>query len=218
MTRKIISLLLISIMFVLAGCSSGTDRPYDSSFGSAKEWAEYWCGPCEQTDMRKEDRGDGDYYDYAEYYTMRDLQYGFTYTVNALYRKYGSSLNKPSANYSCADFDEPYMKEFIKTADLSPVADKYQLTTDINATGEVYYVPMLEFETDLELTDEQANEILTFSYEKLEEFDQRRHFTKNENSSAVKVCLFYAPTEEQKASGIPHNSKSRTYGYTASKD
>ena len=118
--KKKISALLIAGILVITGCSftgsnsSETDRPYDSYFKDAKEWAEFWCGPCEQIDKRKEDCDDNDYYDYIEYYTMKDYEFGFTYTVNACWKRYGSILNKPKAEYYCDDFDKPYMQEFVK--------------------------------------------------------------------------------------------------------
>ena len=219
-TKKIVSLLLTSVILILTGCSllsssSETDRPYDSNFGSAKEWAEYWCGSCEQLDMRREDRDADDYYDYVEYYTMKDSEYGFTYTVTALYKRYGSIFNKPKADYSCYDFDKYYMQEFMRATDFSPIADKYDLSIDINDEDNSIYLPGITMWTDLELTDEEAGEILTFTYYRLEEFDQRRHFTMNEYCTSVGVQLHCAPTQDQREAGIPHNGWSRMYGYVA---
>ena len=216
--KKLVSWLLISVILVMTGCalssnSSETDRPYDSNFASAKEWAEYWCGPCEQLDMRREDCDPDDYYEYVEYYTMEDSEYGFTYTVNAYYRTYGSFLNKPKAEYSCYDFDKCYMQEFMRETDYSPIVDKYDLTIDIHDDGNGLYLARITLETELELTDEDAEEILTFTYNKLEEFDQRRHFTMNKYCTSVGVHLYCAPTEEQQEAGIPHNGWLKTYGY-----
>ena len=216
--KKLFNLLLMSVILAMTGCTllsdiTATDRPYDSCFNSAKEWAEYWCGPCEQLDMRREDCDADDYYEYIEYYTMEDSEYGFTYTVNAYYRTYGSSLNRPKADYSCYDFDKYYMQEFIRATDFSPVADKYDLSIEINDDDNGIYLPRITLETDLELTDEEAGEILTFTYYRLEEFDQRRHFTMNEYCTSVGIHLYCAPTQEQREAGIPHNGWSRTYGY-----
>ena len=217
--KKKISALLIAGILVITGCSftgsnsSETDRPYDSYFKDAKEWAEFWCGPCEQIDKRKEDCDDNDYYDYIEYYTMKDSEFGFTYTVNAYWKRYGSILNKPKAEYYCNDFDKPYMQEFIKATDFSPITDKYGLTVDIKDDGNGYYIATLILQTDRDLTEEEAGEIFTFVYFKLQDFDSRNHFTKNEYCTSVYIHVRSAPTEEQKELGHQFNDWSRIYGY-----
>ncbi len=123
---KIISLLLASVLFIFSGCASTSkEHPYDSSFANAKEFAEYWCGPCEEIESYTVTAGDAE----VLIHRFTDTEFGFTYTVEERYHEY-SNKSKPVASYYCRDFDYYYLKEFLNRTDLSPVTDKYDITIE----------------------------------------------------------------------------------------
>ncbi len=47
-------------MFTACALAS-KERPYDSSFANAKEFAEYWCGPCEEIESYTVIAGDAEF-------------------------------------------------------------------------------------------------------------------------------------------------------------
>ena len=75
---KIISLLLASVLFMFTACAlASKERPYDSSFANAKEFAEYWCGPCEEIESYTVIAGNAE----VIIHKFTDTEFGFTYTV-----------------------------------------------------------------------------------------------------------------------------------------
>ena len=61
MKRKITIVLLASVLFMFTACAlASKERPYDSSFANAKEFAEYWCGPCEEIESYTVIAGDAE--------------------------------------------------------------------------------------------------------------------------------------------------------------
>ena len=184
---KIISLLLASVLFIFSGCASTSkEHPYDSSFANAKEFAEYWCGPCEEIESYTVTAGDAE----VLIHKFTDTEFGFTYTVEERYHEYSNKSN-PVASYYCRDFDYYYLKEFLNRTDLSPVTDKY----------------------DISLTDAEGSEVMEFVYNALDSFDTRDHFTKDPNCTSVSYALYCAPREEEAAVGTPHHMFSGRYGY-----
>lgn len=213
---KIISLLLASVLFIFSGCASTSkEHPYDSSFANAKEFAEYWCGPCEEIDSYTVTAGDAE----VLIHKFTDTEFGFTYTVEERYHEY-SNKSKPVASYYCRDFDYYYLKEFLNRTDLSPVTDKYDITIEQDELIEtknkdIYniYFNGISMWTDRSLTDAEGSEVMEFVYNALDSFDTRDHFTKDPNCTSVSYALYCAPREEEAAVGTPHHMFSGRYGY-----
>ena len=79
---KIIFVLLASVLFMFTACAlASKERPYDSSFANAKEFAEYWCGPCEEIESYTVTAGDAE----VLIHKFTDTEFGFTYTVEERY-------------------------------------------------------------------------------------------------------------------------------------
>ena len=223
--RKQVAALLTTVALALTGCSlpgtstAETDRPYDSNFETAKDFAEYWCGPCEEVDVYTvQAAGNGSD---IEVHVLKDNEYGFEYTVNKYYAEYnGKKYNTPT--YICHDFDYYYLQEFLNATDYSELADKYDLTIELeelrpSATEGVYdtYFSTINIYSDQQLTDAQLDAIFDFTYDALQEFDVRKHFTKNEYCNRVCISIYCAPTEEEAANGYVYGGDMAYYGYAA---
>ena len=214
---KKISALISASMLVFSGCfpMKSNNRTYDSDFSSAKEYAEYWCGPCEEIDSHSFTL-DGDE---ITIHTLTDSEYGFTYTVREEIKQ-NSGKRKQNVSYACEDFDYYYVKEFLNQTDLSSVTDKYDINIEINelkpgATEGYYftYVPTIKLSTKVAITDEEGNEIMQFIYDSIQSFDSRKRFTKDSRSTSVFFDLYSAPTDEDKNAGKENHSLHGKYGY-----
>ena len=213
MVRKLIPLfLLISILF-LSACS-GEDRMYDSKFADAKEFAEYWCGPCELSRQYKVQT----YTDEVTVNEMTDMEYGFKYNVEENHKEY--SNNKDYVSYYCHDFEYYYLQEFMKQVDLTPVTGKYGLTTEVKELETpkfegIYplYSPDITFTTDRSLTMYESREIIDYVKAELAKFDTRHHYTKDRYSNYVMIYVRSAPTDEEKAVGAWCHSENGGFGY-----
>ena len=213
---KIIFVLLASVLFMFTACAlSSKERPYDSSFANAKEFAEYWCGPCEEIESYTVIAGNAE----VIIHKFTDTEFGFTYTVEERYHEY-SNKSKPVASYYCRDFDYYYLKEFLSRTDLSQVTNKYDITIEQDELIEtknkdIYniYFNGISMWTDRSLTDAEGSEVMEFVYNALDSFDTRDHFTKDPNCTSVSYALYCAPREEEAAVGTPHHMFSGRYGY-----
>ena len=216
---KIITIFLASVMLLLNGCGSKsvsvTDRPYDTNFATAKEFAEFWCGPCDATESHTLTIDDDD----ILIHKFTDSDYGFTYTVEERYTKY-SNKSKPVVSYYCRDFDYYYLKAFLDKTDLSEITDKYEITIKQDELIEsknkdIYniYIARFSMWTEKEISDLEGNRIMETVYNALDAFDSRDHFTKDPDCTALFFELYCAPREEEAAVGTPHHIFSGRYGY-----
>lgn len=216
MKKKIILMFLIICLF-LTGCSLGNDysKPYDAI--NAKDWADHWTGPCEQISMIRTDKNEKG--EYEEIYTMRDLEYGFTYNIKVTYTRYSTGL-KPS--YSYADFDSQYIKAFVDNTDFSELDEyNFKIIVDdshdryIDKSGQITF----ESPTTNYMIDQNENLIFEFLYEKLTKFDTRRHFTRTIYSPQLFIYVRYPTTKEyQEAYGVYYKSYTRVYSYRSNID
>ena len=218
--NRIISALLISVISIFSGCSlfggSNNDRPYDSNFATAKEFAQYWCGSCEEVDSYTVTAGDEE----ILIHKFTDSEFGFTYTVEETSKQYANK-SKPTVSYYCRDFDYYYLKEFLARTDLSSITDQYDITIEQDELIEsqnkdIYniYIARFAMWTDRDLTDAEGSEIMQFVYNALDSFDSRDHFTKDPNCTVAFFDLYCAPREEEEAVGTPHHLFAGRYGYT----
>lgn len=214
---KIISVLLLPVLFIFSGCSllGGTDRdrPYDSSFDNAKEFAEYWCGPCEEVDVYTVETSYGD----VIVHKMQDTEFGFVYSVEERVEEYTTGVY---SNYSTNDFSYYYLQTYLECSDLEDIVNEYSLTVDIGEIQESateslpgLYLPSVKIYTDLLLTDMECDLILDTFVGAFESFDVRGAFTREYDNAVVYFHLYSAPTSEERQNGYYHHSDNRTYGY-----
>lgn len=223
--KKTLSVLLVFIMLSVTGCNllkiaGGADkgeRPYGSLYDDAKDWATYWCGPCKQLDKETVPNDPHD----IELYTMKDKEYGFEYQVEAMYFDYSTSI-KPEPSYTYGNFDYEYLKVFMEETDFSDLIEKYDLTVELEEItlgqdGKLYnafYSPTINFNTDLELDEDDINEILSFTYHALQDFDKKReHFTRNEYCKTVYFYVWCAPSEHERELGHVRGGDHGIFGY-----
>ena len=185
-------------------------------YDTAKEYAEDWCGPCKELDVVTVEGVDGDE---IEIHYMKDKEFGFTYQVEVTDRKYSTS-RKPYPSYVCPDFDYHYIMAFLDEDYLSDVVQKYELTIEVDEPREAYTEGLLvaeyatiDFYTELELTQDEIDDILGTTYYGLEDFDERKHFTKNEYSHCVFFHVYCAPSERDKELGRKYGGGNGKYGF-----
>ena len=223
--KKALSVLLVFTMLATSGCnllkgigsSHKGERPYGSLYDDAEDWATYWCGPCRQLDMKTVP---GDPHD-IEIYTMKDKEYGFEYQVEAMYFDYATS-SRPEPSYTYGNFDYEYLKVFMEETDFSELIEKYDLTVEIeeitlSQDGEFYnafYTPTINFNTELELDEDEIQEILSFTYYALQKFDEEReHFTRNDYCKTVYFQVYCAPNERERELGRVRGGDHGIFGY-----
>lgn len=222
--KKVPLILFALMLFGLAGCvyakSANGDKgklPYGSLYDDAKDWATYWCGPCEQISVQVVPDEPHD----KEYYVMKDLEYGFEYQVSALYIDYAYS-SKPEPSYSYGDFDYRLLQVFLDGTDFSDLIDQYDLTVEIEEIRrgadqilyDPFYSPKINFRTERELSDEEVNDILGFTYYALQKFDEPRgHFSRNEYCKTVYFYVWCAPSEKDKSLGRKYGGSHGVFGY-----
>ena len=120
--KKVLPALFAMMLLGMAGCALAKsvgagqkgERPYGSLYNDAKDWATYWCGPCEQIEVEVVPDEPHD----VEYYTMKDQEYGFLYQVSTRYLDYSTS-RKPEPSYSYGDFDYRLLLVFLEETDFS---------------------------------------------------------------------------------------------------
>ena len=219
--KKNITAMIIAAGLILTGCgirlgSSQADKdPFDSDFKDAQEFAEYWCGPCEEVDS----------YEVGDYtiHEMKDDEFGFVYEVEEVYLERGEDTGLFDVSYSASQFGYYYLQRFIEEADLGDTLDKYGITLDCGELS--YYKTMdvayysgakLYVTTEMTLTDEEAAEIMASVKAELADFDERGYFTKsaNTNSPEVYIVIWSAPWEQDTANGSNYHTWTEMYGYT----
>lgn len=217
--RKNVFAIVISAGLLLAGCGTVGSRantdPYDSDFKDAHEFAEYWCGPCEEVDS----------YEVGDYtiHEMKDDELGFVYEVEEVYLERGEDTGLFDVSYSASQFGYYYLQRFIEEADMGDTLDKYGITLDCGELS--YYKTMdvayyggakLNVSTEMTLTDEEADEIMASVKAELADFDERGYFTKsaNTNSPEVYIVIWSAPWEQDTANGSNYHTWTEMYGYT----
>lgn len=212
--KKALCVFLSFAMIVATGCYRRKDD-MPSGYKTAKEYAEVWCGPCKEIDsFTAVEHDDGSK---VEITVLEDTEYGFTYRVEAL----NSAQHKRYWNYVSGEFDYEYVKEFLKETDYSELIDKYDLRIEQNelqpakTEGMVLlYNPTIKFYSEQVLSQEAQNEILSFTYYALEEFDKtRKHFTRTYACTSVYMHIYCTPTEEEAANGKKYGGESGRYGY-----
>ena len=206
--RKIVPVLLLLASFLFSGCMMSplsTDLngdPYDSSFKDAHAYAEYWMGPCEETD---EQNGND-----SIIHRMCDNELGFTYTV--------VEVNTSSVIFKSEDFGHYYLKAFLEKTDVVSSLEKMnkglsvrvkELTVSKDTGMAMPYSPTVIIETDEVLTDDDAKEIVTKVREQLISFDKRGYFTKSEKTDAAYIELRCAPWSSD--AGKKYHSWKSTY-------
>lgn len=214
---KTILICFVSVLLVITGCGSSDrfhgDRPYDSYFDTAKEFAEYWCGPCEEVDEYTVETSYGD----VIIHKMQDTEFGFVYSVEERVEEYTTGVY---SDYSTNDFSYYYLQTYLECADLENIIDEYSLTVDIDEISESategltgFYMPGVDIYTDLLLSDSECDLILDSFVDEFEAFDVRGNFTREYDNAVVFFHLYSAPTAEEQQNGYYHHSEDRTYGY-----
>ena len=194
--RALLPIILI-VSLLLSGCltpplptSAYGDRT-DSGFKDAHAYAEYWMGPCEETDERDSNK--------TIIHEMRDNELGFTYTVYEMDVSLGSGSH---TMYNSEDFGHYYLKAFLEKTDVVSSLEKMDKGLSVRVkelniskdTGLVInYIPTVIIETDEKLTEEDAKEIVTEVREQLKGFDARGYFTKSVKTSSAYIDLRCAP-------------------------
>ena len=147
---------------------------------------------------------------------MEDEEYGFVYQVEVSYPEASKSYHNPS--YLVCDFEYFYMQEFFNETDYSELIDKYDLTIEIDErkltkVEGLYapYTPHIKFYTDLELTKEETDEIMEFTYNSLKAFDKRDYYF-NELETIVFFAVYCAPNEKERERGLKYGGDSGSYG------
>ena len=220
--KKTAAVMLAFAMLATTGCSfsdlfksdNDNTRPY--GYKTAEAYANGWNGPCEEIGMKTVQGVDKD----IEIHYMKDKEYGFEYQVEVIYYEYSTSP-KPQPYFYCEDFDYYYLQEFLKEADFSKIEEKYELTIEVKELEPAYtegiymtYIPSIDFTTELQLSDEDINEIMTTAYDALQDFDsEREHYTRSEYCESVYLHVYCTPTEEQAANGIVRGGNYGRYGY-----
>lgn len=216
--KKIFAAFLALMILLSSGCMMQILDSLMSkgSYDSAKEYAEDRCGPCKEVDVEEVTLEDGSE---VEIHYMKDKEYGFTYQVIVTYRKYATS-RKPVPSYICEDFDYYYLLEFLDEDPLEDIVEKYDLTIELNEPEDgvnegvyLYYSPTMKFWTDLELSQDEIDDILSTAYYALEDFDDRQRFTENAESHSVFLHVFCAPSERDKELGKKYGGGSSRFGY-----
>lgn len=220
--RKNITAIVISAALLMTGCgirlSSSNRDPYDSDFKDAHEFAEYWCGPCEEVGS----------YEVGDHtiHQMKDDELGFIYEVEEVYLERGGDSGIFDVSYSASQFGYYYLQAFIEEADLGDTGDKYGITLECGelayykTTGVAYYSGAhLYVRTEETLTDEEADKIMSDVMGELAAFDDRGYFTKsdNTNSPEVFIVIWSAPWEIDTEIGAYYHTWENTYGYTMGK-
>jgi hypothetical protein len=219
--KKNITAMIIAAGLILTGCgirlsNSQADKdPFDSDFKDAHEFAEYWCGPCEEVGS----------YEVGEYtiHEMKDDEFGFVYEVEEVYLERGEDTGLFDVSYSASQFGYYYLQRFIEETDLDDNLAKYGITLDCGELS--YYKTMdvayyggakLNVSTEMTLTDEEAAEIMASVKAELADFDERGYFTKsaNTNSPEVYIVIWSAPWEQDTANGSNYHTWTEMYGYT----
>lgn len=219
--RKNITAMIIAAGLILTGCgirlsNSQADKdPFDSDFKDAHEFAEYWCGPCEEVGS----------YEVGDYtiHEMKDDEFGFVYEVEEVYLERGEDTGLFDVSYSASQFGYYYLQRFIEEADMGDTLDKYGITLDCGELS--YYKTMdvayyggakLNVSTEMTLTDEEADEIMSDVMGALAEFDERGFFTKsaNTNSPEVWICIWSSPWDKDTDNGVLYHTWTAMYGYT----
>ena len=219
--KKNITAMIIAAGLILTGCgirlsNSQADKdPFDSDFKDAQEFAEYWCGPCEEVDS----------YEVGDYtiHEMKDDEFGFVYEVEEVYLERGEDTGLFDVSYSASQFGYYYLQRFIEEADMGDTLDKYGITLDCGELS--YYKTMdvayysgakLYVTTEMTLTDEEAAEIMASVKAELADFDERGYFTKsaNTNSPEVYIVIWSAPWEQDTANDSNYHTWTEMYGYT----
>ena len=195
--RKITFVPIIIVSLLFSGCmksplsTNAYGEPYDSSFKDAHAFAEYWMGPCEETD-----EWDGNE---CIIHEMRDNELGFTYTV--VENELSSALGSYKMFYS-EDFGYYYLEAFLENTDVVSTLEKMdkglsvrvkelKISEDTGMT--LNYSPTVIIETGEELTNDDAKEIVTMVRDQLISFDERGYFIKSEKTSSANISLRCAP-------------------------
>ena len=152
---------------------------------------------------------------------MQDKEYGFEYQVEAMYFDYATT-STPEPSYTYGNFDYEYIKVFLDETDFSDLVDKYDLTVELEEIGlsydgnlyDAFYTPTINFRTDEELDEDEINEILSYTYYALQDFDKKReHFTRNEYCKTVYFHVWCAPSEKDKSLGRVRGGDHDVFGY-----
>ena len=189
--------LILSLLF--SGCmltpfsTDAAGDPYDTTFKSAHEFAEYWMGPCEETGEREVNS--------TVVHEMRDSELGFTYTVDEMYVSSGGG----HVMYTSSDFGHYYLKAFLEKTDIVSKLENKGLGLTVKVkdlriskdTGLIIAgTPELDIITDEKLTDDDAKEIANEVRDALRGFDVREYFTKSDKTSSACIQIRCAPWSE----------------------
>ena len=214
---KTILICFVSVLLVITGCGSSDrfhgDRPYDSYFDTAKEFAEYWCGPCEEVDEYIVETSYGD----VIVHKMQDTEFGFVYSVEERVEEYTTGVY---SNYSTNDFSYYYLQTFLEQADLDDIISEYSLTVELAELQESateglpgFFQPSIDIYTDLTLTEYENDLILETFVDALEDFDVRGDYTREDDNALVFFELHSAPSAEESENGFYYHTDNRIYGY-----
>ena len=214
---KTILICFVSVLLVITGCGSSDrfhgDRPYDSYFDTAKEFAEYWCGPCEEVDEYTVETSYGD----VIVHKMQDTEFGFVYSVEERVEEYTTGVY---SNYSTNDFSYYYLQTFLEQADLDDIISEYSLTVELAELQESateglpgFFQPSIDIYTDLTLTEYENDLILETFVDALEDFDVRGDYTREDDNALVFFELHSAPSAEESENGFYYHTDNRIYGY-----
>lgn len=224
--KKFLAIVITISTLALTGCSLGWlaqggssngekgIKPYGSIYDDAEDYANWWCGPCEEVNMKTVPNEPYD----IELHYMQDKEFGFTYQVSATYQDYSTSI-KPEPTYDSSEFEYLYLKTFLETADLKDITERFGLVFEQDEPGTsgakfMYYVPSFDIDTEQVLDDSEFDEIMSKVYTELEKFDAKReHYTRSDYCHGVHYTLFAGPSEEYRANGKFHNSARGYYGY-----
>lgn len=195
--RKNALALILMTSLLFSGCMMSPfstnvgGEPVDSSFKDAHAYAEYWMGPCKEID-----EWDGND---SVIHEMRDKDLGFTYTVVEMDVSSGIGSH---VMYTSEDFGYYYLEVFLEESDVVRKLEKMDLGLSVSVeelnisedTGMVMnYTPTVIIETDEELTDDDAKEIVSMVRDELEDFDERGYFTKSAKTDYACIELKCAP-------------------------
>jgi len=196
----------------LGGCYRliTNDKRYSSSFDDAHDFAEYWCGPCEEVDTYTPEDG-------LTIHKMKDKEYSFTYYVSEIE---SSQTAYSYTSYNIEDFGYYYLLEFLDKAELSGLIDEYDLTIKVD---EPYrpnkerpelcnYTPELIISTDRTLSGDDNKKIATALLDELKRFDSGREvFTKENDNTYVNIEIRSAALPEDL--GARWHLEITTYGF-----
>ena len=210
MNNRLLTLFVASAV-LLTGC--GSSRKYDSDFADACEFAEYWCGPCEEVDVYTVDTPAGE----VIVHKLRDTEFGFVYTVEETVKEYSTGLY---ASYNAPDFSYYYLQTFLEHADLDDIISEYSLTVELAELQESateglpgFFLPSIDIYTDLSLSEYENDLILETFVDELEDFDVRGDYTRENDNALVFFELHSAPSAEESENGFYYHTDNRIYGY-----